>query len=335
MRDNFPKIPKIPEELMKILPKGQIIIFVGAGVSCLIGYPNWNTLADRLLKRVSGDDDIEYFSWADADAISSLSPRQKISIAIDIWKRNNKSVSNLLKEALTETANKKSTIHNLLASIPAGIVTTNYDTCLSGDLIAYEPIFLKEGALTGKPSVLTEVGNREVFHRKNEFTIDKLVEKNTIFYLHGIYNGDENSLVLTTRDYVEHYQDQHITTFLNHLFDKYNVIFIGYGLSEEEILEYVIRKQRARNEIKHFRLFPLFSHQDKLFRHLSEYYRNQCGVQLIPYLIDEKDHYQLEDVLNEWLPVLKEKIQPPGFIQKTNLILDQVLDDGTKNTGSN
>lgn len=328
MDSDFPeikKIPRIPEELLKILPTGQIVLFIGAGVSCLVGYPTWDTLAKRILSALAEDNDIMSFSWADVDAISLLSPRHKISIAIDICRKNKKNISELLKKTLVQTVNDKSEIYKLIVSIPAVFVTTNYDSCLTDTFVAGETMLIDPKPSNEKEVIPTTQKKRRSIYKRNEITIEKLTSQDVVFHLHGAIKGDENSLVLTTRDYVENYRDKNIIEFLDHLFDKYSVIFIGYGLSEEEILEYVVRKRKSMDEIRHFRLFPLFSHQKRLYQHLFEYYKNQCNVKLIPYLIDEKEHHQLEDVLKGWLPVLKSRIRPQGFIQKTKLILDQVL----------
>src|SRR5687767_1451637 len=91
----FPLIPKIPDQLQKIMPLGRLVVFIGAGVSCLTDYPNWDELANRALEELAKDDAFE-FSYADKDCIRSLPPRKKLSIAIDIWKTK-KSVNDLLK----------------------------------------------------------------------------------------------------------------------------------------------------------------------------------------------------------------------------------------------
>ena len=61
-------------------------------------------------------------------------------------------------------------------------------------------------------------------------------------------------MVLTTQDYVTRYandrfktdpsMENRVLTFLDHLFTNKTVLFVGYGLEELEILEYVILKAR-------------------------------------------------------------------------------------------
>ena len=130
-------------------------------------------------------------------------------------------------------------------------------------------------------------------------------------YLHGSLL-DSEGMVLTTQDYVRHYANDRISgdpvlenrvlTFLENLFKQKTVLFIGYGLEELEILEYVIlkaRRIRASDQIeaKHFLLQGFFSHEKDLMRSLKQYYLRECGIQLIPFLRDQRGWDQLLDVL--------------------------------------
>ena len=121
-------------------------------------------------------------------------------------------------------------------------------------------------------------------------------------------------MILTTQDYVRHYAndrradgpegENRVLTFLEFLFSQKTVLFVGYGLEELEILEYVIGKARlmadsGTTEIRHFLLQGFFSHEEELARSLSIYYA-ECGIKLIPFLRDQKDWDQLMDVLEEY-----------------------------------
>ena len=124
-------------------------------------------------------------------------------------------------------------------------------------------------------------------------------------------------MILTTQDYVRHYAndrrtedpqgENRVLTFLGFLFSEKNVLFVGYGLEELEILEYVIGKARVMaepgsTEIRHFLLQGFFSHEEELSRGLSNYYA-ECGIELIPFRRDQKDWDQLIDVLEEYARV--------------------------------
>jgi len=121
-------------------------------------------------------------------------------------------------------------------------------------------------------------------------------------------------MIMTTQDYVRHYANDRrahdvagenkVLSFLGFLFSAKNVLFVGYGLEELEILEYVIGKahlmsKSGNTEMRHFLLQGFFSHEQELARSLSNYYR-ECGIELIPFLCDQKDWDQLIEVLEEF-----------------------------------
>jgi hypothetical protein len=125
-------------------------------------------------------------------------------------------------------------------------------------------------------------------------------------------------MVITTRDYITRYandrteadadRENRTLTFLSHLFANKTVLFVGYGLEDLEILEYVIQKARMLSpegeaEARHFMLQGYFSHQSELMRSLTQYYR-QCDIQLLPFQRDQKDWVQLIDVLEHFASAL-------------------------------
>src|SRR5262249_10584805 len=89
--------------------------------------------------------------------------------------------------------------------------------------------------------------------------------------------------------------------FLEFLFSNRTVLFVGYGLEELEILEYVIVKarRRAREEGPHYLLQGFYSHEAELMRHLASYYED-CGIKLLPFLRDRNGWHQLIDVIEDF-----------------------------------
>ena len=120
-------------------------------------------------------------------------------------------------------------------------------------------------------------------------------------------------MILTTQDYVHHYAndrgqkepdaENRILTFLDYLFRAKTILFVGYGLNELEILEYVITKSKqTRNgeaEARHYLVQGFFLHEQELERSLRAYYR-ESGIQLISFMKDQKGWNQLVDVIKEF-----------------------------------
>ena len=130
-----------------------------------------------------------------------------------------------------------------------------------------------------------------------------------------------SSMVITTIQYLEHYSSHRIDgsgdhenpflTFLESLFRLKNVLFIGYGLNELEILEYVFQKGIQRQlvsdeEPRHYVLQGFFSHEVELARSLESYYR-QFGIGLLTFSRDERDWNQLAEVIEYFVQEI-----PPG-----------------------
>lgn len=167
-------------------------------------------------------------------------------------------------------------------------VTTNYDRYLDG---------------LGTP-----------YHQQNDIIVDRLLEDApAVFHIHGAVDSPK-SMVMTTRDYLRRYEghkllapnggepENRFLTFLSTLFDRRNVLFVGYGLNEMEILEYVFQKgleKKTTNEApRHYVLQGFFTHELELARSLESYYRS-FGVGLLAYSRDDANWNQLKHVLDE------------------------------------
>jgi len=114
---------------------------------------------------------------------------------------------------------------------------------------------------------------------------------------------------LTTADYLRRYQGHRVSAgtpdenkflnFLEQLFKSRNVLFIGYGLGELEILEYVLEKAGHRatgSEPKHFLVEGFYGHQVALKKLLEGYFR-EFGVGLLAYSRESAGFDQLIHVI--------------------------------------
>ncbi|MBZ0132988.1 MAG: hypothetical protein K8F53_10290, partial [Rhodocyclaceae bacterium] len=72
-------------------------------------------------------------------------------------------------------------------------------------------------------------------------------------------------------------------------------------LSLDTVLPQIrVQKNRGQRKAKHFLLQGFFSHEKSLMQSLKQYYLCECGIQLIPFLRDQRDWDQLLDVLKEF-----------------------------------
>ena len=119
------EIPDLPDEVRESGLNGDLVLFVGSGISKLAGLPLWSELAKNILDELLQKNVINYF---ELNQLSSLNPRKQLSIANllspDI------PLSSLIKEQC-EKANYESAIYGYLNRIGCACVTTNYDELLS------------------------------------------------------------------------------------------------------------------------------------------------------------------------------------------------------------
>ena len=301
-------VPPLPPGLKEAALRGTLIPFIGAGASRLAGCPNWIEFADRALRYFV---DQGKFTHGQLAQLSQQHPRVKLSIARGLQRQHNLPIKfdAILYPDGRNTNPKGRRLYEALSKLGRTFVTTNYDDWLD-TTIGAPPLTVSAVGGTGTPTI----GQKPtIIYKVEELTPDNLERPNTIFHLHGSLL-DPTRMILTTQDYVRHYAndrradgpegENRVLTFLGFLFSQKNVLFVGYGLEELEILEYVIGKARlmaepGKTEIRHFLLPGFFSHEEELARSLSNYYA-ECGIQLIPFLRDQKDWDQLMDVLEEY-----------------------------------
>jgi len=302
-------IPRVPAALHEAALIGRLIPFIGAGASRLAGCPGWAEFADGALRQLV---DKGKFTYSQFDQIKHLSPRVKLSIATTLAEDTQ---TPLDFEAILHPVPRAKhlngqRLYNSLFALGNIFVTTNYDRWLDERIAESLP----GAAPMASPSTPSPVTSMQSKYDVNEFLPALLTQSNTVVHLHGSV-ADPRTMILTTRDYIKRYANDHRTgdasvenralTFLEHLFGHYTVLFIGYGLEELEILEYVILKARrqantAESEARHFLVQGFFSHEATLLHHMETYYLHECGIQLIPFLRDQKDRQQLLEVLEDF-----------------------------------
>jgi hypothetical protein len=259
-------IPDIPPILRDAALRGVLIPFVGAGVSALAGCPSWNELADGALRACVEQNK---FSYGQLAQIEHLAPRVRLSIARALELEHSLKIDfgKLIQPAVSDEKREiGNRVYRSLGKLGSTFVTTNYDGWLDTE-IADQPAPVTPPTV---PQTTTEntPSPRLRIHEVEEFTPANLNLPKTVFHLHGSLVAPDG-MVLTTREYITRYRndrsandaarENRTLTFLDHLFSNKTVLFVGYGLEDLEILEYVIQKARVapsegQAEAKHFML---------------------------------------------------------------------------------
>ena len=273
-----------PEDIIQAGLNGDLVLFVGAGASILLGLPSWSGLASNALSELRKKG---FLNYSKIDQLKILDAKKQLSIAKLIAEEND------CKLDLTKYLKSKSegdSIYKAINNIGCPCVTTNYD-----ELIAPRFVETKDGSTTASPVV--RISKREEFYAK------LLNEPGTVIHLHGAISEPE-TMIVTTKEYLEHYDHKNVQEFLGELFDKKTILFLGYGLEEAEILEHILRRGSAKdtkdNDRRRFALQGFFRSQHTLYENLHNYYEKSFGVHLLGFIRDHEDYKCLEGIVKSW-----------------------------------
>lgn len=298
MVQEIPEYPDIPGPLRTAAAVGSLVPFVGAGVSRLARCPGWADFGDAALKFCVDKGGLTY---GDIELLKHLQPRVKLSIFRSLQTDVTSDDYRALLKARELNNKDGQQVYQAIAKLSQQVVTTNYDEWLDRSL----PI----GTATS-----ASAAQRKVCYGA-DLTVSNLRQRllASVFHIHGSVL-DPGSMVLTTSDYLRLYRGHRMVAgqpdenpylnFLTHLFKTRTVLFIGYGLQELEILEYVLSKADSRQssgmtasrEVKHYLIDGFFEHQRPLTERLEQYFKD-FGIGLLPYSRDKGDHRHLINVI--------------------------------------
>lgn len=296
--------PELPLPIKTAAENGRLVLFVGAGASMLLGMPSWAGLASSALNSLR---DKGYINFAELNQLQALDPKKRLSIAQAIAE-DKKFDLDLSKHLVRK---RESRIYDHLNSIGAVYVTTNYDNELVPNPDT-NPNKLKESV--------------ERISSPADFSTSLLKNPGTVIHLHGD-KGNPKSMIVTTKDYLQHYDHKNVISFLKKLFEEYTVLFVGYGLEEDEILEHILRRGGVRQEQKEARRYSLqgfFNSEQALYEKLIDYYDKSFGVELVGFTRDYRDYAELEKIIGEWVEKIDVR-HPPAIDDIADM--DRILID--------
>lgn len=123
--------PKIPEEIEKAINENKFIIFIGAGVSRLVGCISWNELACRLIEecyKKKDEKEKRLIDYRERELLLQLNDAKKqITIAKDILENND--FYRIMEESLKINKNKEN-VYEYIKELNGVCITTNADKAL-------------------------------------------------------------------------------------------------------------------------------------------------------------------------------------------------------------
>ena len=281
-------------EIYDALINEKLIFFVGAGASRLCGLLGWDDLTTKLLYKLLPDE-------KEREIINSKTYDNKRKITIAFQKATKEDCVNdfydIMGEALSVSNVKKSQpfaeyqedVYEIISQFHALFLTTNADHLL-------------EEALGGK-----------VFTSDSLDIGQFIYSKKPLLYLHGRFDyknyNKNNKLIFTVDKYIEKYNDNTTINFLKNIFSQnYVVVFVGYGLGEYELIDYMLTKSNIKLNVKQKKFFiiqPYTEDEDLLFK-VDRLYFDALGVEVLPYYKkSEKNYTGLKAFLSIWLDEYK------------------------------
>lgn len=280
----------LDKAVMEKFKNRKVVFFIGAGVSRLEGVMGWDDFSKELIKEA-------FPSLCDQEQLlqSNISSKEKISIAYEKFCNDGKKNEFYKKFGKALKPKRVSSgVYKILAKFNVNYLTTNADK-----------LFEK---VLGKEFCYTDFDKEKLFNKKH-------ISRGQLFYLHGRFGGQssKSKLVFTAAEYVRRYNDDAFCSFLRQLFNSDSaVFFIGYGLNEYELIDYVATKvglQNGGNSSLVYSLEPFFSSQETLFSARRLYF-NSLGIKILPYCKDN-GYVELINVLKSLLNAFRSQSNVP------------------------
>lgn len=272
--------PEMPKEIEKAINENKFIIFIGAGVSRLVGCISWNELACRLIEecyKKKDEKEKRLIDYRERELLLQLNDAKKqITIAKNILK--NDDFYRIMEESLKINKNKNN-VYEYIKELNGVCITTNADKALDE---YYE--------------------EKNIKYRDKDFNANG-ISKIYLYKIHGTIDK-KDSLVFTVAQYLERYspnekENKNFLNFLERVFSEYTILFVGYGISEFELLDYIVLKSKSLGKKSHYTLNGYFSNEEKILQCDEKYYET-LGIKVIPFLKDELGFNQLTEILKKW-----------------------------------
>ena len=160
-----------------------------SGISRLVGCPSWDGFADRVLKQlVPGC--IDHYELSQINSIKD--PKKRLSIAKIIAKRNKVAID---YGKIFDVTLRPGNIYESLNAFKCTFVTTDYEKKIAPN------------------SRRADREDQWRFFRRDQLLGSKLDVNGNVIHLHGCSDAPE-SMIITTKDYLEHYSSREVQDFL-------------------------------------------------------------------------------------------------------------------------
>lgn len=309
--DKYKEILYEHHPVIKAIKNGKLIVFVGAGMSVHLGSPDWKGFANKYLDLIYKHRDITKMNFKTKESLKWEETKKVLSLCKFITEKEmvqlhvKQAYENWFRVNLEDVESGR--LYEKLYSLNSIYITTNYDNAL--DLLV-EKKFRNSNVQADDSETSLNLGDNfknKIFYKIEDVAPDDLRIGNVI-HIHGSIE-DIESMVISNEDYIQQYsstqrrgsKNQKCEDFLKYVFNHdYTILFIGYGLAELEILQHLFNSNTKNHRIVNNRYMLLSCFGDDYFKvnYLYNYYKDNYGVEIIPYDLSELGYEKLEEVLD-------------------------------------
>lgn len=277
--------PDLPAGVSKAIDDNKLVVFVGAGVSRLMGCASWEDLGNRLIEKCY---ESQYINFAERCALKENADYKKIITICHKILRGEDSIDKfkeVFHEALKPDRDERAKfqdIYDVLYGLHGLFLTTNVDGLF--------------GEVFGDEQVIYDCLKLDPRGFLQDLKRDKL------YCIHGDFERNMDSTVFTVEQYIRQYNNKIFRKFLSVVFSENTVLFIGYGMSEFEVLDYLMSRSGAEDGKplhQHYLLEGYFTHGENFVRMDTRYYET-LGIQVVPFALDKHGYDQLYTILKDW-----------------------------------
>jgi hypothetical protein len=281
-------------QLLKSL-KEEMCIFFGAGLSYMAGYKSWSELANTLNSRFWEKREIlplnkkEIYRYSVKEGLNDLANNGKCKEVFSFLQSLDEALyvfemKNIFSESEERENQKIWSFLQKLTNQNIFFITTNIDRSFE------KYMYLSEGEVAVQP----EFSN----------------PPKKLNYLHGRLDK-ERSWVFTTQEYDSVYYRgvKSCDNFLKYIYNTYNVLFIGYGLAEEDIMRPLKLELPNKTGKSYFWLEGISGNNSAKLLTRSTNLKNSYNIDIIPYDIETNGYEEIYRVLDDlYKELFKERI---------------------------
>ena len=267
---------EVKEKLSKAANNGNLVIFIGAGISKLCGFPLWNETCNMLIDHCV---DKHWLSIEDGEQIRKDSdPKKKMTECRKHMPKEafNQFLRDVFEKKISEEfSGNYQRLKKALGALSSVIVTTNIDEIFD-DLCSKE--------------------NRYFSTQQIEKLKIKGRDKQ-IWHIHGSVS-DINEIIFTEEQYKKLYSDEKVRAAFKRFFDSNNctVLFVGYGLGDTELLPYF--EGDLKNGKNHYYITAHDKNKEDDFEKICKKC-DECGIQVLEYDLQNNEYERVIDALED------------------------------------